>query len=169
MPERIPDPTLMARLQLSVKGIDWAASLVAPYQHRQPDGEWSAHQHLAHLLAVERENYQPRIRRMAAESNPSLQSWESAGYMSERYRPDGDIESLAGELMREREATVGLLKALTKEDWCRTATWPDGKQVDLAWVAEKVLWHALDHFASLLDLHGEFESLQAPRWASGPG
>lgn len=30
MPDsRIPDPTLMSRLQLSVKGVDWAASLVA--------------------------------------------------------------------------------------------------------------------------------------------
>lgn len=28
--KRIPDPTLMARLQLSVKGVDWAASLVVP-------------------------------------------------------------------------------------------------------------------------------------------
>jgi hypothetical protein len=36
--------------------------------------------------------------------------------------------------------------------------------VDLAWLAEKVLWHALDHFALLLDLHGEFEKRQAPRW-----
>jgi len=45
MPEgRITDRTLMARLQLSVKGVDWAASLVKPYEHRAIEGEWTAQQ-----------------------------------------------------------------------------------------------------------------------------
>ncbi len=68
--------------------------------------------------------------------------------------------------MSERAKTVDYFKALAPEQWQRTGTWPDGHEVDLAWLAEKVLWHALDHFAVLLDLHGEFEQKQAPRWGS---
>lgn len=164
--QRIPDPTLMARLQLSVKGIDWAASLVQPWQHEEAEDIWSAHHQLAHLIAVETENFQPRIRRMLAEDKPVLESWDTEAF-DERYRPDGDVNDLAERFMTERAKTVEMFKALTPEQWLRTGTWPDGQEVDLAWLAEKVLWHALDHFAQLLDLHGEFEKRQAPRWMNG--
>ncbi|MCK9518113.1 MAG: DinB family protein [Dehalococcoidia bacterium] len=161
---RIPDPTLMARLQLSVKGVDWAASLVQPWQHRQVEGAWSPHQHLFHLLAVEREVYQPRIQRMLTENAPVFQSWNENQVMAERHTPDRDIMDLAQEFMDERAKTVELLKDLTPGHWQRTATWPDGREVDLAWTAEKVLWHALDHFAALLNLHGQFDAQQSKRW-----
>lgn len=160
---RIPDPTLMARLQLSVKGIDWAASLVKPWQDEAIEDIWSPHQQLAHLIAVETENFQPRIRRMLSEDRPALASWDADAFEA-AYRPEGDIEELAERFMAERAATVELFKSLATDQWQRTGLWPDGNEVDLAWLAEKVLWHALDHFALLLDMHGEFEKRQAPRW-----
>lgn len=162
---RIPDPTLMARLQLSVKGIDWAASLVQPWQHQTVDDIWSAHHQLKHLIAVETENFQPRIKRIVEENQPQLQSWDTDAFNA-RYTPEGAIEDLAETFMTERAKTVELFKALTPEQWLRTGVWPDGQVVDLAWLAEKALWHSLDHFAVLLDLHGEFEKRQAPRWTS---
>ena len=166
MPEpRIPDPTLMARLQLSVKGIDWAASLVKPWQHTTIDDVWSPHHQLAHLIAVETENFQPRIRRIVAEDRPKLLSWDSEAFNAS-YVPKADIDDLAERFMSERSTTVELFKLLSPDQWLRTGFWPDGEEVDLAWLAEKVLWHALDHFALLLDLHGEFEKRQAPRWSS---
>lgn len=162
MAERLPDPTLMARLQLSVKGIDWAASLVRPWQHERVEDLWSPHHQLAHLIAVETENFQPRIRAILTEERPQLERWDTDAF-NRRYSPEGDIEHLALRFMSERTATVGLFKDLAAAQWERTGLWPDGNEVDLAWVAEKVLWHALDHFAQLLDLHGEFEKLQARR------
>ena len=161
--QRIPDPTLMARLQLSVKGVDWAASLVKPWQHEAIEDVWSAHHQVAHLIAVETENFQPRIRRILAEDRPELVSWDTEAF-NERYRPDGDIDDLAERFMAERTKTVEMFKSLSPDQWLRTGIWPDSQEVDLAWLAEKVLWHALDHFAVLLDLHGEFEKRQARRW-----
>ena len=95
MPEsRIPDPTLMARLQLSVKGVDWAASLVRGHQHEIPPGhEWSPHQHLVHLLEVETGNYHVRLERMLGEETPRLEPRVMEA------RPDLealDIDELAG-------------------------------------------------------------------------
>ena len=78
--------------------------------------------------------------------------------------PDGDIEDLAQEFVAERTKTVEMFKDLSPDQWARTAIWPDGREVDLAWLAEKILWHALDHFQQLLDLHSEFEPLLARRW-----
>lgn len=163
MPEpRIPDPTLMARLQLSVKGVDWAASLVRDHQHEvAEDQEWSPHQHLVHLLAVETENYHVRLHRMIEEERPQLVSWSPT---AEAERDALDIEALAERFMAARATTYGFFKALAPEQWSRRAIWPDGTEVDLAWVAEKALWHALDHFAALLDMHQSFVPLQARAW-----
>jgi hypothetical protein len=158
-PRRIPDPTLMARLQLSVKGVDWASSLVAPWQHESIDGEWSPHQHVFHLLANER-IFQQRLGRALAEDGPRFEPWDSQGYMRDEYNSETDIEDLAGQFMAARSETYETFKALTPEQWSRTFTWPDGRVCDLAWLAEKVLWHALDHFAALLDIHGDQAPLQ---------
>lgn len=166
MAGRIPDPTLMARLQLSVKGVDWAASLVKPWQHQPADGLWSAHHQLAHLIAVETENFQPRIRRILAEDTPTFDVWDSEAFDA-RYTNERDVDDLAQQFMRERAATVELFSGLPEDGWSRTGIWPDGQLIDLAWLAEKALWHSLDHFAALLDLHGEFERRQAPRWLAG--
>lgn len=158
--KRVPDPTLMARLQLSAKGVDWAASLVRHRQHEEFDGEWSAHKQVFHLLATETECHGPRLRRMLSEERPRFDEWDSEAYVAERHTPDADIEDLARQFMGEREQHFELLRGLQREQWARRATWPDGREIDVAWLAEKMLWHGLDHFAGLLDLHGEMEPLQ---------
>jgi hypothetical protein len=165
---RIPDPTLMARLQLSVKGVDWAASLVRPWQHDRRPGEWSPHQHVFHLLANERV-FQERVRRALAEENPAFERWDSHGHMDRAYSPAEDIEVLAEQFMAARAETYDMFKALEPAQWSRTFRWPDGRVCDVAWLAEKVLWHALDHFAALLDLHSDFAPRQAADVAGSAG
>lgn len=171
MERRIPDPTLMARLQLSVKGVDWAAGLVARWQHeRPPDGGWTAHQHVAHLLASERRVFHVRVPLILAEERPAFESWDEAAFMSREYRPDGDIEELAGEFLRAREQTVGYFKELEPSQWARVAVWPgDAGEVDLAWVAERALAHALEHFVALLNLHQQFDRHHARAWLGEAG
>lgn len=159
---RIPDPTLMARLQLSVKGVDWAASLIQPFQHQAGHDDWTPHRDVWHLIDVERYHLQPRLRAMLEIDEPDLRALPAA----ERpvYTPERDITELADEFIAERERTVAVLKGLTPEQWFRRGRWGADRIVDVAWVAERFLWHALDHFAVLLRVHNDTESLQAPRW-----
>ncbi len=166
MPDaRIPDPTLIARLQLNVTAIDWAAALVAPWQHDIGEGEWTPNQQVYHLLAVETGNYHVRIPRIINEDLPALVSWDNDATFA-ACDNSVDIQDLATQFMAAREKTVAMFEALTPEQWHRTGIWPDGSEVDLAWVAEKVLWHSLDHLALLLDCHQEFDLRQAKRWES---
>lgn len=165
--KRIPDPTLMARLQLSVKGVDWAASLVRAEQHVQPGGEWSAHQHIVHLIAVDTEVYRPRVRAMLEQDRPVFDEWVAETFMENRYtKQEGDILDLAETFMREREKLVEVFKSLTPEQWARTGIWPDG-EVDVAWAAERALAHGLEHFTALLCLHQEVEHFHARQWLGG--
>jgi hypothetical protein len=153
---------LLDRLRTAAEDVRWAASLVAAQQHTTIDDLWAPHHQLAHLLAVETENFQPRIKRIIAEDRPVLERWDTDGF-NHRYQPVGDITALAEQFVTERMNTVALFATLSPEQRQRTGTWPDGVVVDLAWLAEKALWHSLDHYAQLLDLHGEFETLQAER------
>jgi len=71
--QRIPDPTLMARLQLSVKGIDWAASLVQPWQHEEAEDH-----------------------RGRCEHDTARHRRESRGMADDQRSDDGDHEGLQG-------------------------------------------------------------------------
>lgn len=170
MERRIPDPTLMARLQLSVKGVDWAAGLVRRWQRETPPGGgWTPHQHVAHLLAAEQHVFHVRIPRILAEERPVFDNWDEEAHMARDYRPEGDIEELAEAFMKAREQTVGYFKELTPEQWTRTAVWPGAGEVDLAWVAERALAHALEHFVALLNLHQQFDRHHARAWLGDGG
>lgn len=158
--KRVPDPTLMARLQLSAKGVDWAASLVRHRQHEEIGGEWSPHQQVFHLLATETEQHGPWLGRMLTEDRPVLEDWDSEGFVASHHSTEADIEELARQFMAARERHFEIFRGLGREQWARTAIWPDGREVDVAWLAEKMVWHSLHHFAALLDLHGEMEPLQ---------
>ena len=151
----------MTRLQLSVTGVKWAVSRVHAWQHEPFEGGWSAHQNLVHLLAVEKANYHVRIARVLEENTPELVAWDNDAAMAAEGSEGSDIEALAERFMAARTTTFEMFKDLSPEQWRRTAVWPDGTVVDLSWIAEKVLWHALVHFATLLDIHQEFEPIQA--------
>lgn len=161
MPDNsVPDLDLMARLAASGEGVAWAAARVAPWQHEEIEGEWSPNAQLWHLLAVERENFQPRIQAILNEDHPALQRWDGDARLAQDRQPV-DILDYAAQFAAERSRTAALFADLTPEQWRRTGTWPDGNDIDLAWLAEKALWHALDHTALLLDLHQEFAHLHA--------
>lgn len=83
------------------------------------------------------------------------------------HRPEPDITELADQVMAERAKSFELLRGLPPDAWFRTAVWADGRVVDVAWMAERALWHALYHFQALIALHGRFESRQAERWRQG--
>ena len=150
----------MTRLRASVEGIGWAAGLVAPWQHQRGEAEWTPNQQVYHLLAVETGNYHVRIPRFIKEDRPALVPWDNDATLAV-YDNSVDIETLAAQFLVARRETLGLFDSLAPEQWSRTAIWPDGNEVDLAWVAEKVLWHSLDHLALLLDCHQEFDLRQA--------
>lgn len=163
--KRVPDPTLMARLVLSIKGVEWAASLLQPHQHElPPDRGWTPHQHVAHLLATELNVHRPRIQAMLADDTPAFADWDQEAHMRDQYQPREDITELAARLLVEREKTVAILKPLSYGQWARPGTWPDGTVADVAWVAERALRHGLEHFVALLGLHETFESRHAPSW-----
>ena len=156
-----PDPSLIERLHASTTDFDWIAARLLPRQYERLDEEWSAHEHLFHLLGTERHNFQPRLSRMLAEDRPVFEEWDSLGYMTDEYVPEPPLDELAAQFVAARHETLRLFDNLRDEDWARTGVWPAG-EVDVAWVAGHVTWHSLDHLAGLLGLYQDLELRHAP-------
>lgn len=164
MPEKtVADPVLLARLQLSIKGVEWAAGLLKDRQHEAPGDAWTAHQHLWHLVDIERNVMQVRVNGMLDQDAPVFPDYDEGVAMNEKYAKDADITELAQQLIDERQTTVDRFKTLTPEEWARTGTWPQA-EVDVAWAASRMLSHSLEHFADLLVIHQSLDYRHSDAW-----
>ena len=99
--------------------------------------------------------------RALAEDQPVFERWDSIGHMHAHYAPAPDIDTLAAELWHA-EARPMRPSSLSRWSSGRVQQpGPDGRVVDLAWIAEKVLGTPWTTSRPFLDLHGEFVPRQA--------
>jgi hypothetical protein len=149
--DRFPDPELRARLQLSAKGIEWAAGLLGDELGRQEPGpgEWTAHRALWHLVDVEERNFRGRLQRILAEETPELGLREGEEETYAGIEPLS-VAELAARFRNVRDENWNTLQGLDAEQWQRMGIWPDGEVHDVTWLAWHMLWHGLDHFAQIL-------------------
>ena len=148
--DNFPDPELRARLQLSAKGVEWAAGLLGDELGRQePEpGEWTTHRALWHLVDVEERNFRVRLLRMLEEEMPELVAREGEEEMYGQLQES--VSALAARFRRARDENWNTLQGLEPEQWTRMGVWPDGEVHDVTWLAWHMLWHGLDHFAQIL-------------------
>jgi hypothetical protein len=115
-----------------------------------PPGEWSAHDVVRHLVAVERVVWQPRFRDLASatgDGEPPFWPWTQP-----------DLEpSLAGASLQEaldafaaaRAATVEMATALDEGGWKRYGIHAVFGRLDVAGLLSEVLRHDQEHLAQL--------------------
>ncbi len=113
----------------------------------QPDpGEWSAHQTLHHLWAVETRIFLPRVRRVVQEDRPFLEVIDEKAMQLEwqEKRPVGEmLEGFLG----ARQEQVLLLRGA---DWTREGQHETRGTISLAWLATYTLAHTWEHMAQLM-------------------
>jgi hypothetical protein len=158
--DNFPDPELRARLQLSAKGIEWAAGLLGDDLGRQePEpGEWTAHRALWHLVDVEERNFRLRLKRMLEEETPELAGREGEEELYGQLQES--VGDLAARFRRARDENWTALQRLEPDQWTRMGVWPDGEVHDVAWLAWHMLWHGLDHFAQVLGARQDLLPIQ---------
>lgn len=140
--------------------VEWTADRLSAFQHARVEDEWTAHEHVFHLVHND-ELFRARLADTLHAESPAFLNWDSEAFMRDHYSPARDITELAHDFAAGRRQLHAVFSRLAPAEWARTATWPDGKFVDLAWLAEKVTCHAIEHVAFLLDLHGELALRQA--------
>lgn len=120
------------------------ADALAPLLERLPDGvltaslpgERSVLATLAHLAALDREVYLPRLRRIVAEDEPAFPNpQDPAG--TERDMLDAAL----ADVRAARIELVNAFERLPDDAWGRTAVFPDGERRDVVNFALAIVHH----------------------------
>jgi hypothetical protein len=112
-------------------------------------GEWSPHQVVFHIAAVDERAYGPRLLRILEDDRPDLDDFDEAEWMSRHYDPDLALEDLLASWSAARLNYAGALRAAPEAAWNRTGLQPYWGERTLQWWLERAVTHGDDHFRQL--------------------
>lgn len=119
-----------------------------------PPGEWSPRTVLAHFRDDEYLCARPAIERLLAEHDPTLAWVDGAEWVATRNTTRDRREWLLADFALQRQATLGILRALREEDWQRAGR-QGGARVTVESIVAGMVRHDREHIAQLERITGE--------------
>jgi hypothetical protein len=117
---------------------------VIPAAPPAPAGEWTPHQVLLHLLAVEEQVWQARLHQLATEPEPHWAWFEPGLAAFEADSWDAVLEAFRA----HRSATVATLDGLDEAGWARSGVHERFGRLDVAGVVRRAIDHDEEHIGS---------------------
>ena len=111
-----------------------------------PPGEWTTEQVVRHLVAVETDVHQARLRDLASIDEPRW-TWTEPGPWSGE--PDLDLDGVLRRLASLRGATLGMVDVLDEAGWARSGQHATFGPLDVAGVLRNAVDHDDEHLAGL--------------------
>ena len=115
-----------------------------PVASPAPAGEWTPREVLLHLLAVEDEVWQSRLRQLATEPEPHWPWFEPglAAFEAESW------EAVHKAFTGSRHETIAMLDALDDAGWAKTGVHERLGRLDVAALLQRAIDHDEEHIAS---------------------
>jgi hypothetical protein len=113
-------------------------------------GEWSPHQLLFHVRAVDQQAYGPRLERILREAHPALEDFHESEWMAANYDPDETASAILDTWESVRGDNADLLRGAPPEAWSRTGRQAYWGERTLQWWVERAIAHTDDHWRQLL-------------------
>jgi DinB superfamily len=136
--------TLVERLRAGPSRVGEVAATAARRRGRgRPDG-WSEREIVAHLVRVEREVFQVRLRDLAGPTEPKW-SWVEPGAAPGH----ASLARLSTRFAAVREATIAHLSGLDEAGWARSGVHTVYGRLDVAALLGIAVDHDTDHIAEL--------------------
>jgi DinB superfamily len=139
-----PDQLLVIERAAAVPERLADAARAAPPEPPAP-GEWPPTDVLRHLIAVEEEVWNVRLRQLIAEDEPH---WAWAEPDRWQGAPDASLDELLVAFAERRATTIALLTELDDEGWAKTGVHATFGRLDAAGLMQKALDHDDEHIAS---------------------
>jgi hypothetical protein len=111
-----------------------------------PDGEWGSAEVVRHLIAVEREVWQARLARVAAEDDPHW-AWTEPGL--EPGLDDATLDEILATFSAARGVTATTVRALDPAGWARFGTHATYGRLDIEGLIRLAVDHDQDHLRSV--------------------
>ena len=112
-------------------------------------GEWCAKECLGHILEAERRGFNGRIRRILAESDPSLPGWDQQAVARERNDCARATADLLAEFMAIRADSVALVNGLNEADLSRGGTHEKVGYLHVNELLQEWVHHDRNHFRQM--------------------
>lgn len=112
--------------------------------------EWCIHEVIVHIADTEM-IFCERIRRIIAEENPVLTSFNQEQWANNMFYDKQDYKLAFNWFKTQRESTFALLQLLTKKDWERKAQ-KDGKEVTLFDIFQIAKKHIPTHLGQIEEI-----------------
>jgi uncharacterized damage-inducible protein DinB len=126
------------------------AGLAEAERRRRPAaGAWSLNEVMAHLLHVETEVFQPRLRRIQAEDHPRLPPFSPDAWAAERDRSVEPFDETLKAFEWARAATLDVLRGLPADAHERVGLSAFFGPVTLAQYATHIADHDIEHLAQM--------------------
>jgi hypothetical protein len=109
-------------------------------------GEWTPEQVVRHLVAVESDVHQARLRDLATVAEPRW-TWTEPGPWSGE--PDLDLDGVLRRLAERRGETLAVVGALDETGWARTGQHATFGTLDVAGVLRNAVDHDEEHLRGL--------------------
>lgn len=109
-------------------------------------GEWSPEQVIRHLVAVEHEVHQARLRDLATTSDPRW-TWTEPGPWTGA--SELDLDGVVARFVEARATTVATLESLDDAAWARTGTHETFGALDVAALMRTAIDHDEEHLRGL--------------------
>jgi hypothetical protein len=111
-------------------------------------GEWTVEQVVRHLIAVEWDVHQGRLRDVATSSDPMWDWTEPGPWTGE---PSLDLDGALERFAAARDGTLAMLSALDEAGWARTGHHTTFGVLDVAGLVRNAVDHDAEHLAGLVD------------------
>ncbi len=139
------------QLHSTLDGFLWAAQQVPEERfHARPPaalGEWSASQHVLHMLEYERDLALPSMHQWLG-APPAVRK---AASEIDQQNPPG-VEKMLVEFEQVRQAEIGLLNQFDDATWKSNQNTTFWGEVSLLWLVSKTYQHTLEHTHDVLRL-----------------
>ncbi len=139
--------------QLVIEALDRAPSIVIPLVREVPEGvlkrrprpgKWSAHEHACHLAAVQPMFFE-RLDLMLRENHPTVRPYLPENEHSPDALLEVDLEEALDRLAQDRAELVRRLRALSPQQWSRTANHPEYSRYSVFVLFRHVVMHDMLH------------------------
>lgn len=132
-------------------------------------GEWSIHEHLAHLRDMEEQVYLPLLRWATVPDMLDPRTYNRRDWHDARYAPDEPISAIMADIGRIREEEQAIFRNMTDATWLRFRQDTQWGPLSCQWIAELMYRHVLDHLQGIMGLKQDLNlaALQPPALVVG--
>jgi hypothetical protein len=161
---------LTGRLRQATDDLAWSVRSLTPeqYHYRPSEGEWSIHEHIAHLRDMEQEVFLPLLRWATVPDMLDPLDYSRREWHERRYRPSEQLPAVLNDLMRMRDEELLVFRDMGDSLWTRWRSDTRWGPITCQWLAELMYRHALDHLQGVMALRQDINLalLQPPAFSS---